>query len=94
MPFEIIDVKAIIEEELKQDEFKTSFESLRREYDLVDQIIRIRKNLRITQSQLAGLSNVSIRTISRLEKENHIPKFDTFLKIIDGLGMKFIMTKR
>lgn len=94
MPFEIVDVKAIIVEELKQDEFKTSFESLRREYDLVDQIIRIRKNLRITHSQLAGLSNVSIKTISRLEKEKHIPKFDTFLKIIDGLGMKLTMTKR
>lgn len=94
MPFEKIDVKAIINEEMKKDEFKTSYERLKKEYDLIDQIIKIRKNMKITQEELAKSVNVSQQAISRLEKEKHIPKIDTLMKIIDGLGMKLILTER
>lgn len=94
MPFEKIDVKVIIEEELKKDEFKASYERLKKEYDLIDQIVRIRKSMKITQEQLAISAKVSQQAISRLEKEKHIPKIDTLMRIIDGLGMKLTITER
>jgi len=93
MPFEKIDVKAITDEELNKDEFKTSYEMLKMKYDMIDQIIRVRKSMRISQTQLARSTNVSQQTISRLEKEKHFPKFDTLLKIIDGLGLELTITE-
>jgi DNA-binding XRE family transcriptional regulator len=94
MPFEKIDVNAITDEELKKDEFNTSYEVLKKEYDLIDQIIRIRKSMKITQTQLARSTNVSQQTIARLEKEKRFPKFDTLMKIIGGLGLKLTITER
>jgi len=94
MPFEKIDVKTIIDEELKKDDFRASYEKLKKEYDLIEQIVKIRKNLKITQEQLAKSANVTQQAISRLEKEKHIPKIDTLMRIIDGLGMKLTLTER
>lgn len=94
MPFERVDVKAITDDELRNDEFKTSYEMLKMDYDLIDQIIRVRKSMKITQAQLAKSANVSQQAISRLEKEKHIPKMDTLMRIIDGLGMRLTLTER
>ncbi|MGB7594645.1 MAG: helix-turn-helix transcriptional regulator [Erysipelotrichaceae bacterium] len=94
MPFEKIDVKAIIDEELKKDDFKASYERLKKEYDLIEQIVKVRKSMKITQEQLARSANVTQQAISRLEKEKHIPKMDTLMRIIDGLGMKLTLTER
>jgi transcriptional regulator with XRE-family HTH domain len=50
--------------------------------------------MKITQEQLARSANVTQQAISRLEKEKHIPKIDTLMRIIDGLGMKLTITER
>jgi DNA-binding XRE family transcriptional regulator len=94
MPFKKIDVKAIIQEELKNDEFRASYERLKNEYDLIDQIVKARKKLNVTQMQLSKLINVSQQAISRIEREKHIPKMDTLMKIVEGLGLKITLSER
>lgn len=94
MPFEKINVQVLLNEELKDEKFKSSYEQVKKEYELIEQIVRIRKQMKISQSELAKKANVSQQAISRLEKEKHIPKIDTLMKIIDGLGLKLVLTEK
>lgn len=94
MPFEIVNVKRHLEEELKNEEFRENYNRVRKEYELIEQIVAMRKKMKITQETLAKKANVSQQAISRLEKEKHIPKIDTLLKIVDGLGLKLVLTER
>lgn len=94
LPFEKINVRVTIEEELKKGEFKESYEKLKNKYDFIDQIVNKRVSLNITQTQLARSTKVSQQTISRLEKDRRFPKIDTLMIIIDGLGMKLIIEER
>lgn len=94
MPFEKINVQVLLNEELKDEKFKSSYEQVKKEYELIEQIVKIRKQMKISQSELAKKANVSQQAISRLEKEKHIPKIDTLMKIIDGLGLKLVLTER
>jgi len=94
MPFEKVNVKRNLAEELKNEEFKENYNHVRKEYELIEQIVAMRKKMKITQETLAKKANVSQQAISRLEKEKHIPKIDTLLKIVDGLGLKLTLTER
>lgn len=94
MPFKQINVKAILEEELKDETFRFHFEHVSNEYELIESIVRIRKAKKISQVELAQRTHVSQQAISRLEKEKHIPKIDTLMKIVDGLGMKLTLTEK
>lgn len=94
MPFKKVDINELLKEELKSEEFREDYNRVRKEYELIEQIVRIRKKLNITQAELAKKANVSQQAISRLEKEKHIPKIDTLLKIVDGLGLKLTLTER
>ena len=93
MPFEKINIEKILDEELKDPEFKFYYEKISREYDLIEQLVALRKKKKITQTQLSKIANVSQQAISRLEKEMHIPKIDTLLKIVHGLGAELTITE-
>jgi DNA-binding XRE family transcriptional regulator len=93
MPFEKIDIEKILNDELKDPEFKFYYEKISREYDLIEQLVAIRKKKKITQTQLSKIANVSQQAISRLENEKHIPKIDTLLKIVHGLGAELTVTE-
>jgi DNA-binding XRE family transcriptional regulator len=54
----------------------------------------VRKKIDITQSELAKKAHVSQQAISRLENEKHIPNMDILLRIVDGLGLKLVLTER
>jgi DNA-binding XRE family transcriptional regulator len=94
MSFKTLDLESIIEEKLKDDVFRTHFEQTSRKYELIESIVRIRKAKKISQVELAQRTHVSQQAISRLEKEKHIPKIDTLMKIVDGLGMKLTLTEK
>lgn len=94
MPFEKVGVKPLLENEMRNADFNSNFNQTKKEYELIEQIVVMRKKLNITQAELATKTKVSQQAISRLEKEKHIPNMDTLLKIIDGLGLKFVLTER
>ena len=92
MPFEKLNVQALLKEELKDEKLKSSFDQVKKEYELIEQIVQIRKQKKISQVELAQKAHVSQQAISRLEKEKHIPKIDTLMKIVNGLGLKLTLT--
>lgn len=94
MPFEKVGVKPLLENEMRNADFNSNFNQTKKEYELIEQIVMMRKKLNITQAELATKTKVSQQAISRLEKEKHIPNMDTLLKIIEGLGLKLVLTER
>lgn len=64
------------------------------EYDLIDQITRIRKESKITQMQLAEKAGCSQQVISRFENRDCLSTFSTVCKIVDGLGYKFVLVPK
>lgn len=94
MAFKRIDIKSIVEEERIDKEFDSEYKKIKQEYKLIEKLVEARKAKDITQKELAELVGVSQQAISRLELEKHIPKMDTFIKILDGLDLELTITPK
>lgn len=94
MPFEKVEIKPLLENEMKNLDFKSNFNQIKKEYELIEQIVMMRKKLNITQAELAIKVKVSQQAISRLENEKHIPNMNTLMRIVDGLGLNLILVER
>lgn len=73
--------------------FDREYRRIKKEYALVEQLVKARKEKNITQRELAEATGISQQAISRIEKEKHIPKMDTFSKVLDGLGLELAIVK-
>jgi len=94
MPFEKVEIKPLLENEMKNLDFKSNFNQIKKEYELIEQIVMMRKKLNITQAELAIKVKVSQQAISRLENEKHIPNMNTLIRIVDGLGLNLVLIER
>lgn len=94
MPFEKLDIRKQLKNELTDPAFKAKYEQIKHEYQLIEQLVEIRKSKKITQVELAKRAQVSQQAISRLENERHLPKIDTLLRLIDGLGCTLTILDR
>jgi len=88
MPFKKIDAKELIESKRKDNDFDEIYKDVKKEYELIRQVVEARKKLGITQKSLADIVGVSQQEISRFENEKHIPKLSSFLRIIDAVGLE------
>lgn len=94
MAFKRIDIKSTIEEERLDKEFDSEYRKIKQEYKLIEKLVETRRAKDITQKELAELVGVSQQAISRLELEKHIPKMDTFIKILDGLDLELTIVSK
>ncbi len=94
MAFNKIDVKSIVKEERKDKEFDLEYRKIKQEYKLIEKLVETRKEKNMTQKELAEITGVSQQAISRLELEKHIPKMDTFIKILDGLDLELTIVQK
>ena len=95
MPFKKLNVKKIIEKNVNEDEnFAVAYNEVEREYQLIREIVKARKDQGLTQQELAELIGVKQQVISRFEREKHIPTLDNFLKILDGVGLELKLEKK
>ena len=79
-------VKDHLKEQLKDTEFRSEYEALEPEYEIIRQIILARKELNITQEELAERSGIKQSNISRLERGTYNPSLSSLKKIAKGLG--------
>ncbi|WP_100010272.1 helix-turn-helix domain-containing protein [Lentibacillus sediminis] len=63
------------------------------ELELIAVLIARRKQMELTQWDLAKLTNLNQSTIARLEREGVAPKLDTLKKVVHALGLRLALVE-
>lgn len=72
----------------KNPKLKEEYDNLEPEYKIIEQIIRLRKDLNLTQAELGRLLKVKQPVIARLESGGYNPSLSYLKKVADVLGAK------
>ena len=95
MPFKQVEIKEkILEKAAKNVEFKVAWENSRNEYMLLHDVTQKRKELNLTQKELAVISKSTQQEISRLEKREHSPALKTICRIVNSMGYELVLRKK
>lgn len=95
MPFVQVKVDEIIEQKRRESEsFRKEWDESRDEYRLIGEMIRLRKEENITQSELANLTGNKQQVISRIEKRENCPSLKTFCNLLNAIGYELQIVKR
>lgn len=95
MPFAEINIKETIENERKNNrEFARTWDESRTEYKLLAELVKLRKEQNITQSELATMTGNKQQVISRIEKRENSPTLKTFCGLLNTLGYDLQIVKR
>lgn len=95
MPFVKVDIKEIIECEKRNSEnFARAWDDSRAEYKLLSEFVRLRKEQRITQTELALMTGNKQQVISRIEKRENSPTLKTFCALLNTLGYELQIVKK
>lgn len=87
MPFKQINVNEQIAEKRKTDaEFDSLWQGSRNEYKLLAELVKIRKEANLSQTELAEKSGNKQQVISRIENKENSPTLKTLCSILDVLG--------
>ena len=95
MPFMKTSVSEQIEMRRETDpNFQKACDDSRIEYQLIGEMISLRKKENITQEKLASLTGNKQQVISRIERRESIPTIRLFSKILDALGYELQIVKK
>lgn len=81
------DFRKYLDEQLKDPEFKSEWDELEPEYQVIRAMIEARQEKNITQKELSDLTGIAQADISRLENGNANPSLRTLQRLAAGLGM-------
>jgi DNA-binding XRE family transcriptional regulator len=74
--------EALLEEKLKEREFRKEYESLEKEFALAEEVIKLRHEKNMTQKELAEKAGTSQPAIARLESGKYTNITMSFLRKI------------
>lgn len=81
-----VSFETVKSELLTDEEFRSEYDKLKPRYEIIEQIIKARKNQNMTQSELAKRVGTQKSNISRLESGNYNPSLDFLIKVAHSLG--------
>lgn len=61
------------------------------EYELIEEIVKLRNKENLSQRGLSKLTNLKQPAIARLEKKKNSPQIGTVLKILRSLGYTLVI---
>ena len=70
------------------------YDAVKKEADIIRQAKKLRKELGITQPQIAKKSGMTQQMISRMEKLGNSPSLVNFIRYLDGAGLEMKIEKR
>ncbi len=95
MPFKKIDIQNEIKKKCTESQtFQEAWNNSREEYKIIGEMIQLRKQNNITQSQLSSIIGSKQQIISRIEKKDHSPSLGMVCKILDALGYELQIVKK
>jgi DNA-binding Xre family transcriptional regulator len=74
--------ESLLEEKLKEKEFRKEYESLEKEFALAEEVIKLRLEKNMTQKELAEMAGTSQPAIARLESGKYTNITMSFLRKI------------
>jgi predicted transcriptional regulator len=81
------DFDRLLEEHMKDLEFKKEYEALETEFNIIQAIIDARKANNLTQKQLAERTGIDQADISKLETGNSNPTLQLLERLAEGMNM-------
>lgn len=95
MPFKKILVSDVLKEKLDGDaEFKELWDNSRMEYAVLGELVKIRKEMGLSQAELAEKSGNKQQMISRIEKKENSPTLKTLCAILNSLDYEIKIVPR
>lgn len=77
----------VINEQLKDPEFKREYEKLQPEMDVIRAMVDARISQNLTQKQLSDRTGIDQADISKLENGTRNPTLNLLKRLADGIGM-------
>ena len=81
-------LRETLNQQLQNPKFKTEWDALEPEFQIIKAMIDGRKEKNITQKELADLTGITQADISRIETGNSNPSIQTLQRLAAGLGMR------
>ena len=95
MGFKAINIsEEINNRKIESADFREGWEKSRDEYRLIGEMISLRKQHKITQSQLADMIGNKQQVISRIEKKENSPSLGLFCSMLNAIGYELKIVKR
>lgn len=86
------DFDAILDEELKDENFKALFDREAFKLDIANAVRELREEQHLSQQKFADEVGVSKSTITRIENAQTEPKLDTLYDIAESTGKKLTIS--
>ncbi|MCI8861977.1 MAG: helix-turn-helix domain-containing protein [Lachnospiraceae bacterium] len=80
--------RELLDEQLKDPEFRQEYENLEPEFDIIRAMIEARKQQHITQQELSKRTGITQADISRIENGTRNPSLDMIKRLAKGMGMR------
>ncbi|EMS70222.1 helix-turn-helix domain-containing protein [Ruminiclostridium cellobioparum] len=95
MSFKKVNEKLEINKRLKNDtELKKAYDEAQREYEIVKQLVKMRNEMGLSQSDVAKKSGLTQQMVSRIETVDNSPTLKNFIKYIDSVGLEIKIVKK
>lgn len=95
MPFQEWDIETDKKELMEHEQgFKESYLQVSKEYDLIKEAIKLRKEMNLTQKDISETTGMPQQEVSRMEKLGHSPTLKNFIKYLDAIGLDIKITKK
>ena len=95
MGFKAINIsEEINNRKMESADFREGWEKSRDEYRLIGEMISLRKQNKITQSQLADMIGNKQQVISRIEKKENSSSLGLFCSMLNAMGYELKIIKR
>lgn len=95
MGFKKVDCVAELNEAIRNDvelaEYVREFEQ---EYELMQSLVKARKELGLTQKDISKRSGLTQQMVSRMEKIDNSPTLTNFLRYISAIGLDINVIKK
>jgi DNA-binding XRE family transcriptional regulator len=95
MPFAEVNIKQIIEQKRNADpEFREILDNRRMEYEVLEQLIKLRKEQGLTQKELAEKTGKKQQIISKMETNEKSPTLSTLCQLAQALDVDIKLVPR
>ena len=77
----------MLNEQLKNDDFRKEYEAIQPEMDIIRAIVDARVSQNLTQKELAERTGIHQSDISKIENGTRNPSLNLLKRLADGMGM-------